>query len=106
MGLMDKPSWREDLRTTSERGYGWEWQKARQVFLMKHPLCVMCRADGSITAATVVDHIKPHRGDEALFWDETNWQSLCVTHHNRDKQAIDKGGKPKPRIGLDGFPED
>jgi 5-methylcytosine-specific restriction protein A len=25
----------------------------------------------------VVDHIRPHMGDPALFWDEGNWQALC-----------------------------
>jgi 5-methylcytosine-specific restriction protein A len=33
--------------------------------------------------AEVVDHIKPHKGDMTLFWDENNWQSLCKMHHDR-----------------------
>ena len=33
-------------------------------------------------AANVVDHIKPHRGDSALFWNTENWQSLCDKCHN------------------------
>jgi 5-methylcytosine-specific restriction protein A len=33
-------------------------------------------------AATTVDHIRPHRGDYDLMWDESNWQSLCTWHHN------------------------
>ncbi|MDE4173662.1 HNH endonuclease [Phaeobacter sp. PT47_59] len=36
--------------------------------------------------ATVVDHIKAHRGDERLFWGRTNWQPLCASCHNRHKQ--------------------
>jgi hypothetical protein len=39
--------------------------------------------------ATVVDHIKPHHGDKALFWDKTNWAGLCVDHHSGDKQSIE-----------------
>lgn len=35
-----------------------------------------------MTRATVVDHIKPHRGDKALFWDEHNWQPLCKKCHD------------------------
>ena len=24
-----------------------------------------------------VDHIVPHKGDQQLFWDQSNWQALC-----------------------------
>ncbi len=41
--------------------------------------------------ATVVDHIKPHRGDPKLFWDQENWQALCARHHDRDKQREERG---------------
>lgn len=41
--------------------------------------------------ATEVDHIKPHRGDMVLFWDESNWQGLCRSHHSR-KTAGENGG--------------
>ena len=29
-----------------------------------------------------MDHIRPHRGDPVLFWDQTNWQPLCKHHHD------------------------
>ena len=83
-------SWR-DGKTTAERGYGWRWQKARRFHLSAHPLCVMCEAEGRVTAATVVDHIIPHRGDELLFWDRKNWQSLCKRHHDSDKKKAEHG---------------
>ena len=60
-----------------ERGYSHRWQMARKQFLASHPLCVECQRAGKLTPATVVDHIQPHRGDQALFWDENNWQPLC-----------------------------
>lgn len=63
--------------TASERGYGARWQKARLMYLRAHPLCATCEKAGRVTAARVVDHIRPHRGDETLFWDEANWQALC-----------------------------
>jgi 5-methylcytosine-specific restriction enzyme A len=97
-------SWRGDKRKTSERGYGWRWQCAREQYLRLHPLCVMCRAEGRTKAADVVDHRVPHRGDPALFWDVENWQSLCTTHHSGDKQAIERGGTARQEIGLDGWP--
>lgn len=87
-----------------ERGYTSAWDKARVDYLRKHPLCVKCKAKGRLRAATVVDHIKPHRGDDALFWDSGNWQSLCAPCHNADKQREERG-QPSA-CGLDGLPTD
>ena len=47
---------------------------------------------GLTEAATVVDHIKPHKGDYDLFWDESNWQSLCKHCHDSHKQRLENGG--------------
>lgn len=69
--------------SSSKRGYGYRWQKARAGFLRKHPLCLHCEQEGRVTTATEVDHIVPHRGDKSLFWDRSNWQPLCKTHHSR-----------------------
>lgn len=52
----------------------------------------MCGKMGVVTAATVVDHIKRHRGDQSLFWDKSNWQPLCETHHNSTKQRDESRG--------------
>jgi len=79
-------SWRAG-KTTTERGYGWEWQKAREVHLRDNPLCAYCERLGYITAASVVDHKTPHRGDPILFWNKLNWQSLCKACHDSIKQA-------------------
>ena len=65
------------------RGYDAHWRKARKAFLSRHPLCVECLKSGVLTPATVVDHIVPHRGDHALFWNEQNWQPLCKDCHDR-----------------------
>lgn len=84
-------SWRAGL-TTAQRGYGGRWQRARVTFLAnpENVLCRMCNERGLITLATVVDHVTPHRGDQALFWDTTNWQPLCKTCHDGRKQADDR----------------
>lgn len=63
--------------TAHERGYGARWRKARETYLASHPLCAECLRRGRTTAARVVDHVVPHRGDQALFWDTANWQALC-----------------------------
>lgn len=96
----------EDTRrgTAASRGYGSRWQRARAAFLAEHPLCVMCEREGRVTAATVVDHIDPHRGDMEKFWDSSQWQSLCASHHNRDKQSLEKGGTPRVAFDVNGNP--
>lgn len=66
-----------------QRGYDSRWQRARLSFLADNPLCVECSKGGRIAEATVVDHVKPHRGDNALFWDRSNWQALCKPCHDR-----------------------
>lgn len=105
----------ETRLSARQRGYDSKWDVARRSFLAKHPLCVKCLADRRAEAATVVDHIVPHRLDEALksndpdriaeararFWDSSNWQSLCTTHHNSTKQAEEhaarrRGDGPRP----------
>lgn len=96
--MAKQPSWRTDKRKTSERGYGYAWQKARLQFLRANPLCVMCKAQGRVQAAEVVDHSTPHRGDMEIFWDQSRWQSLCKRHHDSDAQIRDKGGKQRAQF--------
>lgn len=84
--VADANSWRSG-KTSTQRGYGYKWQKAREAFLKKHPICVYCQRDENrVTVATVVDHRVPHRGDMALFWDSGNWMSLCERCHNTTKK--------------------
>ena len=65
------------------RGYNYRWQKERAAYLMRNPLCIECMKTDEITTAAVVDHIIPHKGNMKLFWDTSNWQPLCVFHHNQ-----------------------
>lgn len=87
---------RGDRPSSGERGYNSRWQKARKRFLQLHPLCVRCQKEGRLVKATVVDHIKPHRGDPVLFWDESNWQSLCKPCH--DKKTFQEDVNPEYRF--------
>ena len=79
-------SWRSGM-TSSQRGYDYKWQKAREQYLRDNPLCVYCDRHGLTVAANVADHRIPHRGDQELFWNQDNWQSLCKTCHDSVKQA-------------------
>lgn len=87
------------------RGYDSRWERERAAFLLQHPLCVMCLSGGRVTAARVVDHIVPHRGDRMRFWDRSNWQALCKTHHDSAKQSEEWHGFSS-EVGLDGWPVD
>jgi 5-methylcytosine-specific restriction protein A len=68
---------------------GWyriaRWRHAvwglRARVLARSPLCVMCRGEGRVVAASQVDHIVPHQGDPELFWKVDNLQALCDRHH-------------------------
>lgn len=82
---------RHDRRRPSAagRGYDSRWRKARRDFLTSHPDCAMCA-----NPATTVDHIIAHRGDPALFWNRSNWQSLCTRCHNSVKQRLER--RPRP----------
>lgn len=79
--------------TSRQRGYTAAWEKARAAYLASHPWCAMCAKIGMQTPATVVDHITPHRGDQRLFWDQSNWQPLCQPHHDRVKQRQEARGQ-------------
>lgn len=83
----------------------WKGPNGRRLTqLAKEPLCRMCKAATRTTAATVADHITPHRGDERLFW-EGELQSLCKEHHDGAKQAEDIRGYDKA-VDNDGWPVD
>jgi len=69
--------------SASKRGYNYKWRKRSQAYLRKHSLCVKCLAGGKYVAATVVDHIIPHRLNPSLMWDEGNWQALCKPCHDK-----------------------
>lgn len=74
------------------RGYNSRWNKARKTYLRHHPLCVVCGEP-----ATEVDHIIPHKGDMQLFWDVSNWQSLCHSCHSRKTfSEVNEMKKRKP----------
>lgn len=74
--------------SSSARGYTSKWDAARAEWLAAHPWCKRCGVVGKH-----VDHIIPHRGDKARFWDKSNWQTLCQYHHNSAKQREERKAK-------------
>ena len=72
------------------RGYRYNWRITSRIYLGRNPLCVECIKQRRVVTATVTDHIVPHKGDPALFWDPNNWQALCKPCHDK-KTALHDG---------------
>ena len=77
----------------TKRMYNRRWQRLRLQFIKKNPLCVLCNSRGIVRPTQEVDHIIPHRGDEKLFWNKNNWQSLCKRCHSRKTQREADSGR-------------
>ena len=83
-----------------------EWKRLRKAQLEKDNFgCVFCRGQFRTKLATVVDHIRPHKGDHSLFFDPTNLQSLCKPCHDSHKRNIELRGYHN-MVGSDGWPLD
>ena len=80
--------------TATQRGYTKRWTRAAAVYRAENPVCVICEEAGRVTPSECVDHVRPHKGDEDLFWDERNWQALCHSCHSvktRSEQGVRYG---------------
>src|SRR5262249_52577607 len=98
MGVRGNPvAWASFYRTA-------RWQRLRRLQLIREPLCKFCLERGIATAADVVDHIVPHRGDWTKFV-TGKLQSLCESCHKSVKRQIELHGN-RHDIGLDGLPTD
>ena len=75
------------------------------MFLDKHRWCRPCAVQGRKVRSSVVDHIRPHRGDRQLFFDEKNWQALCKPCHDTAAKIKDHDGH-MPGVSVDGSPVD
>ena len=73
-------------------------EKVRPLQLQRFPLCCLCEAEGRVTAAEHVDHVRPIR-DGGAPWDFANLRSLCKSHHSavtRAWQNRRQGEPPAP----------
>lgn len=95
---MNRKDWRRMYGTK-------QWFRLRHHQLKDHPWCAFCAQVGRRSLATIVDHKTPHRGDEQLFYDERNLQSLCKPCHDGVKQQLEKSGTLRG-CGVDGLPLD
>lgn len=77
------------------RGYTSAWDKAADSHRRRSPICIYCEMGAwgeppRITAASLVDHLIPHRGDQAVFWNKADWISSCKPCHDGPKQAAER----------------
>lgn len=81
------------------------WQRTRGATLLRdNYLCQWCKKRGHITIATVCHHEdKDSKADPATFF-EGPFVSLCAPCHDGDAQSLERDGKVKPIIGVDGWP--
>ena len=100
---MQPGSWRTSAMTSTDMGYGVRWRAYRLGWLREHPLCgdrkhgpsvehSLCLAQGRATPGIDVDHIRPHKGDQRLFWDDANHQSLCRSCHSLKTSKEQRAG--------------
>ena len=88
---------KDQRASAAKRLYGARWRRRSRAWLREpgHQLCVGYPegAHGErAVAAQVPDHVVPHKGDPRLFWDESNWQPLCIACNSRKAVAEEGAG--------------
>jgi len=86
-------SWRAWYKTARWRRLRWSVLK-RDLFR-----CRMCGLVTGDTSQLVADHVRPHRGDETLFWDAGNLQCLCKHCHDSAKQKTEHADMGRQGVG-------
>lgn len=75
------------------------WVRLRRRVLTDCPLCVRCRSEGFVTAATEVHHRIPVESavtaaeKERLMYDPSNLVPLCHACHVKTHTEMGRGGK-------------
>jgi len=72
---------RDTRPNAPQRGYDWQWQKLRKLYLKHNPLCERCKRLGRTTPADTVHHKRSVKEypELRLTWD--NLMSLCRNCH-------------------------
>lgn len=98
-------AWSKESR--HKRGYGSSWDKLRLYILYRDKGICQCPdcmgGEKRLTPATEVDHIIPKA--QGGTDDESNLRAVNTDCHKK-LTALQKGYKPRPVIGLDGWPID
>jgi 5-methylcytosine-specific restriction enzyme A len=75
--------------------YTARWKKLRQSVLIRdNYTCqktgVVCVGKYPAPNSPVVDHIEQHHGDEVLFWNPKNLQTVSKEYHDKVKQSEER----------------
>lgn len=79
------------------------WLRLRRDLLTRHPLCQRCQAEGRLTPATEVHHIRPveeavgRAAKAALMYDPHNLRALCHNCHVLTHTEMGRSGKEATR---------
>lgn len=78
--------------SVSRLGYDRRWEKVRAAKLLDSPLCEVCEAEGRLTPAEEVHHIRPISDGGDIYLSD-NLMSIChschMKIHAKDKKSID-----------------
>jgi 5-methylcytosine-specific restriction endonuclease McrA len=66
------------------------WRKLRARHLRSQPYCQCPEHKGLFVEGDTVDHVRPHRGNSRLFWDNRNLQTLTKHCHDSWKQSEER----------------
>ena len=71
------------------------WRKLRQAVLLRDAYTcqqtgIICMGKYPAGNSAVVDHKSPHRGDEQMFWDINNLQTVSKAYHDSEKQKQER----------------
>lgn len=76
-----------------------KWLRLRRDVLTKHPICQRCEAEGRLTPATEVHHIRPveeaftKAGKLQRMYDPANLRALCHDCHVKTHTEAGRSGR-------------
>jgi 5-methylcytosine-specific restriction protein A len=84
--------WNRSRPTAASRGYNYRWQRVREAYMRKHPLCEKHYAKGVVVPAVMVHHRDGNQRNN----DPDNLESLCWVCHGEvtaeQQKAKGEGG--------------
>ena len=77
------------------RGYAYlyrtrAWREGSKNFLTENPWCWLHLQRGERVLAVLVDHHRPHKGNEELFFNVDNWRPMCRACHDGPKRKAER----------------
>lgn len=88
-GKKEREPWQRTMRTegktTTERGYGWKWQKQRKRIIARdNGLCQPCMRQNKYIKFDEIDHVIPKA--QGGTDDDDNLECICIDCHKQKTQ--------------------